>query len=125
MSLSATVLRLSCDVSKHRTPRRPGHVYAEECPQNNLAHNFAIDDQDEVLTDLAFGETPGGSEDGIDPNTDVILERIWITPTGTSAAGTITVTLSDLSAATTQGDPSCVRPMLWLPVNGQDLQCST
>ncbi|MBN2560495.1 MAG: hypothetical protein JXQ75_06160, partial [Phycisphaerae bacterium] len=74
--------------------------------QSNLAHNFAIDDQDEVLTDMDFGDEPGSGQDGLDPNTDVILERIWITPTGTSGAGTLTVTLSDLSAATTQGDPN-------------------
>lgn len=72
---------------------------------NGLAHNFAIEDAPEVLMDLAFGGEPGGPYDGVDPNTDVMIERIWITPTGT---GSLTVTLSAFSAVTmpTQGDPN-------------------
>jgi hypothetical protein len=71
--------------------------------ENNLAHNFAASDQSEVMADMDYDDEPGGESDGIEPNTNVVLERIWITPTGT---GSLTITLSNFTAVTTEGDPN-------------------
>jgi hypothetical protein len=84
-----------------------GLTYVSETVQapfnNGLPHRFVLGPQPEVLTDMDFGEQPGGPEDGLEPNSNVLIERVWITPTG---AGQLTVTLSDFSAATTQTDPN-------------------
>jgi hypothetical protein len=71
--------------------------------ENNLAHNFTAGPQTEVITDMDFGGVPGSPNDGLEHNTNVVLEWVRIVPTGT---GDLTITLSNLSAVTTQYDPN-------------------
>jgi len=71
--------------------------------ENNLAHNFTVGGQSEVMADMDYDDEPGGESDGIEPNTNVVLETITITPTGT---GSLTITLSNFTAVSTEVDPN-------------------
>ena len=71
----------------------------------NLPHDFAAGPLLEVLTDMDYDDLPGGDLDGLLPGSDVLIEHVQITPTG---SGSLTLTLSDLEAISTQDDPDSV-----------------
>lgn len=67
---------------------------------NNLPYDFSSGSFHEVLLDMNY-TAPGDTDDGIAPGTDVVIETIEITPTST---GTLTISISDVKAATTDLD---------------------
>jgi hypothetical protein len=87
-------------------PEPNGLTYISFTSQNpfedNLPHDFATGPAHEVLMDIDFGGTSGGPQDGLAPGSDIVIETLEITPT---TLGPLTITLSDLKAATTQDNP--------------------
>ena len=68
----------------------------------DLPHDFTSGPVTEMLVDMDYDDVPGGQTDGVPPASNVVIERLQITPGGT---GSLTITLSGFHAATTQDDP--------------------
>jgi len=71
--------------------------------ENGLPHDLTATPIKEVLLDLDFDGQPGGSTDGLPTGSDVLIETLDITVSGT---GTLTVSITNPLAAHTQGAPN-------------------
>jgi hypothetical protein len=70
-----------------------------------LPHDFAIGPVTEMLVDMDYDDIPSGVSDGCVPGSNVVIERVLITPTTT---GSLTIALSNLQALTTEDNPDGV-----------------
>lgn len=70
--------------------------------QSNLPHDLVASPLIEVGYDNDFGGTPGGASDGLAPGSNVLIETITVRP---AQPGTVTISLSNVSAAHTTGSP--------------------
>ncbi len=83
-----------------------GLTYVSLTSQDPFVSDLPIDFDDgpvtEVLVDMDYDGVAGGATDGLPSGIDVLVESVEITPL---TSGSLTITLSGLSAATTEGTP--------------------
>lgn len=81
-----------------------GLTYISLTSQDPFVSDLPVDFDEgpvtEVLVDMDYDGVPGGAADGLPSGIDVLVESVEITPL---TSGSLTITLSGLSAATTEG----------------------
>ena len=71
--------------------------------QSNLPHDLVAAPLIEAAYDNDFGSVPGGASDGLPAGSNVLIETITVRP---AQVGTVTVSISNVSAAHTTGNPN-------------------